>query len=100
MLVVALGPVLMEGTNLMWHFGSYNGYTLRNGFVIAFTLICIAAEMSEKMFENVSLKGPFYIKQAAIVVVLGAIYVMIYNILPVNNEMLATAFLHSSLISG
>ena len=53
MLVVALGPVLMEGTNLMWHFGSYNGYTLRNGFVIAFTLICIAAEMSEKMFENV-----------------------------------------------
>ena len=92
MLVVALGPVLMEGTNLMWHFGSYNGYTLRNGFVIAFTLICIAAEMSEKMFENVSLKGPFYIKLAAIVVVLGAIYVMIYNILPVNNEMLAMAF--------
>ena len=27
MLVVALGPVLMEATNLMWHFGSYNGYT-------------------------------------------------------------------------
>ena len=92
MLVVALGPVLMEGTNLMWHFGSYNGYTLRNGFVIAFTLICIAAEMSEKMFANVSLKGTFYIKQAVVVAVLGAVYVMIYNILPVNNEMLAIAF--------
>lgn len=92
MLVVALGPVLMEATNLMWHFGSYNGYTLRNGYLISFTLICIAAGMAEKMFADIPLKGAFYRRQTAIVAVIGAVYVMIYNILPINNEMLAMAF--------
>ena len=92
MLVVALGPVLMEATNLMWHFGSYNGYTLRNGYLISFTLICIAAGMAEKMFADIPLKGAFYRRQTAIVAVIGAVYVMIYNILTINNEMLAMAF--------
>ena len=92
MLVVALGPVLMEATNLMWHFGSYNGYTLRNGYLISFTLICIAAGMAEKMFADIPLKSAFYRRQAAVVAVIGAVYVMIYNILPINNEMLAMAF--------
>ena len=92
MLVVALVPVLMEATNLMWHFGSYNGYTLRNGYLISFTLICIAAGMAEKMFADIPLKGAFYRRQTAIVAVIGAVYVMIYNILPINNEMLAMAF--------
>lgn len=92
MLVVALGPVLMEATNLMWHFGSYNGYTLRNGYLISFTLICIAAGMAEKMFADIPLKGAFYRRQTAVVVVIGAVYVMVYNILPINNEMLAMAF--------
>lgn len=92
MLVVALGPVLMEATNLMWHFGSYNGYTLRNGYLISFTLICVAAGMAEKMFADIPLKGAFYRRQTAIVAVIGAVYVMIYNILPINNEMLAMAF--------
>lgn len=92
MLVVALGPVLMEATNLMWHFGSYNGYTLRNGYLISFTLICVAAGMAEKMFADIPLKGAFYRRQTAVVVVIGAVYVMIYNILPINNEMLAMAF--------
>ena len=92
MLVVALGPVLMEATNLMWHFGSYNGYTLRNGYLISFTLICVAAGMAEKMFADIPLKSAFYRRQAAAVAVIGAVYVMIYNILPINNEMLAMAF--------
>lgn len=92
MLVVALGPVLMEATNLMWHFGSYNGYTLRNGYLISFTLICVAAGMAEKMFADIPLKSAFYRRQVAVVAVIGAVYVMIYNILPINNEMLAMAF--------
>ncbi len=92
MLVVAIGPVLMEATNLMWHFGSYNGYTLRNGYLISFTLICIAAGMAEKMFADIPLKGAFYRRQTAVVAVIGAVYVMVYNILPINNEMLAMAF--------
>ena len=89
MLVVALGPVLMEATNLMWHFGSYNGYTLRNGYLISFTLICVAAGMAEKMFADIPLKSAFYRRQTAVVAVIGAVYVMLYNILPINNEMLA-----------
>ena len=92
MLVVALGPVLMEATNLMWHFGSYNGYTLRNGYLISFTLICVAAGMAEKMFADIPLKGAFYRRQTAVVAVIGAVYVMVYNILPINNEKLAMAF--------
>lgn len=92
MLVVALGPVLMEATNLMWHFGSYNGYTLRNGYLISFTLICVAAGMAEKMFADIPLKSAFYRRQTAVVAIIGAVYVMLYNILPINNEMLAMAF--------
>ena len=92
MLVVALGPVIMEAANLMWHFGSYNGYTLRNGFIIAFTLICIAAGYSERMFINESMKMTAYIRQGIFAAIACAVYVMIYNILPVNNEMKALAF--------
>ena len=44
------------------------------------------------MFADIPLKGAFYRRQTAIVVVIGAVYVMIYNILPINNEMLAMAF--------
>ena len=73
MLVVALGPVLMEATNLMWHFGSYNGYTLRNGYLISFTLICVAAGMAEKMFADIPLKSAFYRRQTAVVAVIGAV---------------------------
>lgn len=48
--------------------------------------------MAEKMFADIPLKSAFYRKQAAVVAVIGAVYVMIYNILPINNEMLAMAF--------
>jgi flagellar motor protein MotB len=44
----------------MWHFGSYNGYTLRNGYLISFTLICVAAGMAEKMVaDNTTEEGRF-----------------------------------------
>ena len=41
-----------EGTNIMWHFGSYNGYTLRNGYIIAFTLICLSCAYADKVLVN------------------------------------------------
>ena len=53
MLILVLAPVVSEGVNLMWHFGSYNGYTLRNGFIIAFTMIVLTAKYVEiHMSEN------------------------------------------------
>lgn len=48
LLGIALLPMFVEGINLMWHFGSYNGYTLRNGFLIAFTLLCMGAYYAQK----------------------------------------------------
>ena len=88
----------MGATNLMWHFGSYNGYTLRT-ISDMFTLICVAAGMAEKMFADIPLKSAFYRRQAAAVAVIGAVYVMIYNILPINNEMLAMAFFFNDICS-
>lgn len=42
--------MFIEAVNLMWHFGSYNGYTLRNGYLIAFTLITLAAFYAQDLF--------------------------------------------------
>lgn len=50
LLGVMASLMLAEGTNLMWHFGSYCGYTLRNGFLIPFTLIAMAAYYGQTLF--------------------------------------------------
>lgn len=39
LLGIAMLPMFVEGINLMWHFGSYNGYTLRNGFDCIYTAL-------------------------------------------------------------
>ena len=54
LLLISLLPIVVEGINLMWHFGSYNGYTLRNGYIVAFTLITVAAYFAQRMFEEVT----------------------------------------------
>lgn len=53
---IGLVPLLVEGTNLMWHFGSYNGYPLRNGYIVAFSMIYIAGYYAEKMKLRVAWK--------------------------------------------
>ena len=52
------------------------------------------------MFADIPLKGAFYRRQTAIVAVIGAVYVMIYNILPINNEMLAMAFFYNDICNN
>ena len=98
MLVVALGPVIMEAANLMWHFGSYNGYTLRNGYLIAFTLICIAAKYGEKMFSNFAINKSLTIIQSVAAILICAGYAVAYNLIPDNNERIAIAFFMAVLI--
>ena len=93
MLVVALGPVIMEAANLMWHFGSYNGYTLRNGYIVAFTLITVAAYFAQRMFEEVTADKKQLVKQLVIFVVAAAVYAVIYNIIPSNDIILAAFIL-------
>ena len=89
---IAVLPIVVEGTNLMWHFGSYNGYTLRNGYLISFTLICIAAYFAEKMFTERPVENGLMKKQAFAAIFTCVAYMLIYNLMPDNNEIIAIVF--------
>lgn len=41
-LVIILSELIVEGVNLFWHFGSYVGYPIRNGYMIYFTVTVLA----------------------------------------------------------
>ncbi len=92
LILIALLPIAVEGINLMWHFGSYNGYTLRNGYLFEFTLIMIAADYASRIFGSVYLDFKKY-KKAGIAACIGALaFIVIYNVLPVNNVYIAGVF--------
>ena len=93
LLLISLLPIVVEGINLMWHFGSYNGYTLRNGYIVAFTLITVAAYFAQRMFEEVTADKKQLVKQLVIFVVVAAVYAVIYNIIPSNDIILAAFIL-------
>ena len=93
LLLISLLPIVVEGINLMWHFGSYNGYTLRNGYIVAFTLITVAAYFAQRMFEEVTADKKQLVKQLVIFVVAAAVYAFIYNIIPSNDIILAAFIL-------
>ena len=52
--------LFFENVNLIWHFGSYVQYPIRNGFTINFTFAIIAAFFINKMIEDSAF--PFYIE--------------------------------------
>lgn len=93
LLLISLLPIVVEGINLMWHFGSYNGYTLRNGYIVAFTLITVAAYFAQRMFEEVTADKKQLVKQLVIFVVAATVYAVIYNIIPSNDIILAAFIL-------
>ena len=93
LLLISLLPIVVEGINLMWHFGSYNVYTLRNGYIVAFTLITVAAYFAQRMFEEVTADKKQLVKQLVIFVVAAAVYAVIYNIIPSNDIILAAFIL-------
>jgi len=93
LLLISLLPIVVEGINLMWHFGSYNGYTLRNGYIVVFTLITVAAYFAQRMFEEVTADKKQLVKQLVIFVVAAAVYAVIYNIIPSNDIILAAFIL-------
>lgn len=92
MLALVVIPVISEGTNLMWHFGSYNGYTLRMGYVIAFTLICLAAELGQNVLVTKMVPRKCIVVQVICGIAACAAYVAGYNIIPDNNEKIAMWF--------
>jgi uncharacterized membrane protein len=85
LLGIALLPMFVEGINLMWHFGSYNGYTLRNGFLIAFTLLCMGAYYAQKMFADMPLEKKYIKRQIVIALVMSLVYAAGYLLIPQNN---------------
>lgn len=93
LLLISLLPIVVEGINLMWHFGSYNGYTLRNGYIVAFSLITVAAYFAQRMFEEVTADKKQLVKQLVIFVAAAAVYAVIYNIIPSNDIILAAFIL-------
>lgn len=98
-LVAVMIPVFVEGINIMWHFGSYNGYTLRNGFLIPFTLISMAGYYGQFMFakKKVSLRE-LAIQVAACLVYVVA-FIIIHNAFPVIWERSATSLVLIELIA-
>lgn len=90
--LTAVAPMVVEGTNLIWHFGSYNGYTLRNGFLVSFTLITVAATYGERIFGNIALERVYMLRQIVIAMVLCAAYAVGYHFIPDNNEIFAIIF--------
>lgn len=56
MLSFLLIPFLFEGSNILWHGGSYQGYPVRFGYMVAFWLIIAGGYAVERMEER---KGAF-----------------------------------------
>ncbi len=91
LILMVLIPMFVEGTNLIWHFGSYNGYTLRNGFLIAFTLLSVGAYFADRLSLEFTMPENI-LKQIAIAVIIAVSFVVIYAVMPYKNEIIASVF--------
>lgn len=99
-LAIIVVQFIAEGTNIIWHFGSYNGYTLRNGYIIAFTLISLAAMYAERnsLIDTERLGAKTIIIQTIITVAVAAGAALLYDKLPINTYEPAFAFFISVFV--
>lgn len=62
-LVIAMlcAPILLESTNLLWHGGSYQGYTMRFAYILTFWLLIAGAYVCDKelLTELIGVKSLF-----------------------------------------
>lgn len=110
MLIIVLAPVVSEGVNLMWHFGSYNGYTLRNGFIICFTMIVLAAKYAinstdkendlkgAPLFNNAKLSKTEAIILAICALVVCVAFVIWYNMAGSLGEVFGFVFVNAVFV--
>ncbi|MCR5733801.1 MAG: YfhO family protein [Lachnospiraceae bacterium] len=91
--------LFFENINLIWHFGSYVQYPVRNGFIIYFALAysaCIFIEKDEESpFEVYSLFGLF--ASLTVFLIFTAVYnnhpgMMVRDVFHVTAAMMAAAF--------
>ncbi len=92
-IVASLTPMFIEAVNIIWHFGSYNGYTLRNGFLIAFTLISVAGYYGQLMFAEKKFNVKEMLIQAVVALVYIVAFIVIHNIFPVLWESSVTSLI-------
>ncbi len=90
-IVATLVPMFIEAVNIMWHFGSYNGYTLRNGFLIAFTLISMAGYYAQLMFAEKKVNKKEMLLQIVGALIYIVAFIVIHNLFPIIWESAATA---------
>lgn len=64
-LFIMLSELFIESVNLIWHFGSYVQYPIRNGFIIYFAVVMTAASFLEK--EEIRLSGFSHIVIASVI---------------------------------
>lgn len=92
LIVIVIVQAIAEGANIIWHFGSYNGYTLRNGYIIAFTLICLACAYADEVFAYDKPDKIKAVIQAVVTVIACAVMAVVYDKLPVNSYVAAFIF--------
>lgn len=92
LIVIVIVQAIAEGTNIIWHFGSYNGYTLRNGYIIAFTLICLACAYADEVFAYDKPDKIKAVIQAVVTFIACAVMAVVYDKLPVNSYVAAFIF--------
>ncbi len=56
--VMTLAELFIESINLLWHFGSYIQYPIRNGFIINFVFAILACMYAERMFNSNTAGNP------------------------------------------
>ncbi len=91
--VIGLLPVGVQGVNTVWHFGSYYGYTLRMGYITAFSVILTAAGLLYADVGKSSKREPAKPWEHVVgwIVGIGSVvaYIIVYRFIPKHWELYA-----------
>lgn len=81
-------PLIVEGTNLLLHFGSYVGYNMRYGFIISFVFLTIACYYCCKIeFSKEKIKYPVFISCILLFIIVFSLSIYCYELLEENLRM-------------
>ena len=56
-IVLLCAPIVMESTNLLWHGGSYEGYTMRFAYMLTFWILVAGAYAYDKELPAIQITG-------------------------------------------
>ncbi len=81
LIVIVASELFIESINLLWHFGSYIHYPIRNGFMINFSFALLASMYAERLFKEDEEPGFERISLAGLLVsvILFAVFAGLYS---------------------